>query len=232
MCHSLQMFLVLMLSLAVPACTNNSPTCAVTCMLNGGRLGDDVFSMSQAFWIHHHYGVPLLFPPFKHSQELNISRHYPHHTTERFVMRCVNVDKNTAIDKSNNTLYITHYNPNNEIPVDWSDVSFVDAFRAEIYPADENWPFMCLPTDQHTIAIHMRRGGTFWGDKYIWRITRPMQFPHFDYYVQALNILLQHLDGPCYIHIFTDDPKPKSLARKIKERLSTADQARVTIKYR
>lgn len=225
-------FLLLQLLLCGNICAGNTKS-AVTFELNGGRFGDNIFSSSQAFFIHWRYGLPFLFQPFTYSNQLKIFYLYPHCSekiAQQFKQKLrISKGKAPVIDNFNAILYTTIFYP--PIDIDWSDNEFVCAFRDIIAPADPAWRPMELPQDRHAIAIHIRTGGDFKPDEQS-RIERPLQFPPFDYYVQTLQLLLHHLQGPCHVHIFTDHSKPKSLAKKIKKKLSSKDRARVTITYR
>jgi hypothetical protein len=209
------------------------PQDAVTFELNGGRFGDNLISCSQAYWMHYRYNLPLLFKPFPYSEHLCM--YYEHTLFTRKIaqefkqsryVKSGDALQEEADKKTDATLYITTFA--HDPGVDWSDVEFVDRFRAAISPVDANWRYRKMPEDVHSIAMHVRRGGGFAYDKRI-HAHVPQQFPSLNFYIHALQLVLDHLDGPCHVYLFTDDTKPKALAKKIGKHLSPADQARVRI---
>jgi hypothetical protein len=221
-------FLLVLLYVPFSICDVSS---TVTFELNGGRFGDNIFSCSQAFWLHYRYGFQLLFRPFEYSEALKIHHLYPHLTKAavRKLTRRVRVKQHEPSYDEYDTLYATLYDEH--IDVDWSDTEFVDRYRAVISPQNSRWPSIEVPQNCHSIALHIRCGGGHeWDKKYYW--ARPLQFPSLEYYVQALHLLLRHLEGNCHVHLFTDDPHPKRLAKKIYKQLSLTDQERVNIVYR
>jgi hypothetical protein len=206
---------------------------AVTFAPNGGRFGDNLYSCSQAYWIHYRYNLPFIFKPFPYSEYLHIHHDYPHYTHDfaTHFKTTLYVKSGLPLDYiKDETLYITTFR---ESPgVDWSDSGFVDAFRYALSPVDGHWPSsLNLDDTKHSIALHVRAGGNFKYDKGFYKKI-PLLFCAADYYVQALQLLLCHLEGACVVHIFTDDEHPQKIAQHIKKQLSSADQARVEITYR
>jgi hypothetical protein len=225
-------YFTLLLSLVSFHCVVHCHTSAVTFERNSGRFGDDLISCSQAYWVHYRYNLPLLLTPFHYSEHLHIQYDHESYTKDLFkeFKRTIYVKTGLPVDyTADSTLYITTFREQPD--VDWSDEDFVDAFRRALSPIYPNWRYMRLSHASHSIALHVRRGGSFSYDKHHYTQI-PLQFPSLNYYVQALKLLLLHLNGPCHVHLFTDDPKPKPLAKKIKKQLSPIDQARVTITYR
>jgi hypothetical protein len=225
MCHLL-LFALLYASSVV--CGTDS---AVTFKLGGARFGDQAFGCSQAFWLHYRYGLPLLFTPFQYSDQLKIHHLYPHcaDVISKEFKRTLYVKSPEPRYDGNAILYTTIYE--HPIDVDWSDRDFVEQYRAVFSPYNDNWPYIEVPQDHHSIAMHIRCGGGYpWDKRNYW--SRPLQFPSLGYYVQALQLLLRHLDGPCYVRIFTDDPNPKSFVKEIRKQLSPFDRSRVKIAYR
>lgn len=208
-----------------------SMTSAVTFELNGGRFGDNLLSLAQALWVHYHYHVPLLYKPFPYCELLRIHHEYQQYTDAlaNKYKKCVHITTANPAIHDDDTLYITTFK--RDPGVNWSDPHFLDLLRAAIAPASPTWPYMAVSEGSHLIALHVRRGGGFSYDKRFYTKI-PQQFPELMYYVRALQLLLNHLDGPCTIYLFTDDKKPKSLAKKIKKTLSPANQARINIIYR
>jgi hypothetical protein len=205
---------------------------AVTFVLNGGRFGDNLISCAQAYWIHYRYNMPLLFVPFPYSELLRIHYEHPHYTESntRTFAKTIYVSNTTLPEMSSDqTLYVTTFTK--DPGTDWSDTAFVDAFRTALSPSNNKQYGMPISDTTHSIAMHIRRGGSFSYDKrFVSRI--PQQFPVLDFYVQSLCLLLRHLIGPCTLYLFTDDKHPKDLAKKIMKQLSSADRARVHIVYR
>jgi hypothetical protein len=215
------------------------PTNAVTYELNGGRLGDNIQTFVQAFWISYFYRIPLLFKPFEHSEHLRAHHVYEHSTPEKMSLYKEKVDlkknqtlvSDTELDKTDDSLrvYITRFGV--DPGVDWHNHDFIEHLRALVAPL-EQWQPPVLPTDMHTIALHIRCGGGFRADSNRCRKKKPLQFPSLDYYACALQILLRDLEGPCYVHIFTDDQNPSNLAQGILSQCSEENRKRITLTWR
>lgn len=205
---------------------------AVTYNFSGGRFGDNLIAFSQAFWLHYKYGFDLLFKPFTHSDQLNM--HYRHsHYDEAMAKqytRTVYVRTKFHPFSSPDESFIYNTMFKQDPGVDWSDGDFVEAFRQEIMPVDSELYLQPINTDTHTIALHIRRGGSFGYDKRI-RASVPQQFPSLSFYYKALTILLDHIVGDCTVYLFTDDTHPMFLAKRIHRKLSAEHQKRITWIY-
>jgi hypothetical protein len=206
---------------------------AVTYTLNGGRFGDNLISCSQAYWIHYTYGLPLLFQPFTYSEQLHIHYQYPHFNEQerKKFNKFVYIKPNTPINTDNqkSTLYITTFKQ--DPGVDWSNQQFLQTFKQAISLVQKDSNIQQISSTTHSIAMHIRRGGSFAYDKKMHTVV-PQQFPSLEFYSQSLQLLLHHLDGICTVYLFTDDSHPKSLAKQLYKTLSAPDKKRVTFIYR
>src|ERR1700722_4679998 len=86
---------------------------ALTYEVNGGRLGDHLFSYCKAKWIEYNYKIPLLYQPFDRSSELMMhtieSNHFNKELIEAYdkIIKIRNTTDN-PIDTQANTLYISN----------------------------------------------------------------------------------------------------------------------------
>ncbi|HEV2916651.1 MAG TPA: hypothetical protein VGW78_02790 [Candidatus Babeliales bacterium] len=207
---------------------------AITYELNGGRLGDNIQSFSQAFWLSYMHDIPLLFQPFEYSNQLKAHYMYPHYTKthDAHYKQKISVKGDTKRLPSlpkDSCLYVSKFE---EFPgMDWHNEGFITALCEVIRPVKE-FSFEPLPCDMHTIAMHVRRGGGFWIDDDRCRKISPRHFPNLDYYANALNTFLNMLDGPCYVFLFTDDPEPAKLSAEIMAKILPEERERITIDFR
>jgi hypothetical protein len=228
-------YTILCITLCSTFISSNAVTHAITYKLNGGRFGDNLHTLTHALWLSYTQGLRMFFQPFQYSEYLKVHHTYQHHTH-----RTANAYKQHIIVRGDSTplkglniqkkpsLYITTYveSPGLE---PWSHDDFVETLRTLIAPTHD-WNYPPLPENMHTIALHVRRGGN--ADTNHTRTGRPFQFPDIDYYARALQMLLHHLDGPCYVHLFTDDFNPARVAHDIMTQCSPENRERVTIQWR
>jgi hypothetical protein len=200
---------------------------AISYFLNKGRFGDNIKSCLVALWLAYKHNLRFIFKPFRHSELLQIHQRCEHYSNaivtqfKRYVV--FEAGDELQFDKPA-CLYFTtfHVNPG----IDWLDNNFLIYTRNFIAPL-EGWHYLSLPENMHTIALHIRRGGQY-DDAYA-RTQKPLLFPSLDYYIQALQILLERLAGPCYVHLFTDDENPYALVNAIKKELNPSYQSRITL---
>jgi hypothetical protein len=207
---------------------------AVTYQLNGGRFGDNLHSLTQALWFSFCHNIPLLLTPFPYLEQLKIYHLYDHCTTEcrRLYKQQIYVKRNSNVlhdEHADTCLYITTFDET--LDIDWNNDDFVAALRELIVPS-ECIQYLSLPSTMHVIALHVRRGGGFYVDSDHCRKLMPCRFPAVSYYIQALQMLLCHLDGPCYVYLFTDDPDPARIAHEIMAHCSPQDYNRIVIQWR
>jgi hypothetical protein len=215
-----------------PKVTSKHST-AITYTLNGGRFGDNLQSFSQAFWLSYLHDIDFILQPFEYAEHLKAYYAYEHYTPaldsryneKVFVNGC---NKSLPGEVKDACLYVSTFE---EFPgTNWQDEGFVKAVCACIAPANK-LEYPALPANAHSIAIHARRGGGFVHDSNA-RYYCPHHFPDLDYYVCALKALLCHLEGPCYVYFFTDDPDPVVLVEKMIACCTPEELARITIDFR
>lgn len=204
---------------------------AVSYELNGGRLGDNIRSFTQAYWESYKHDLPLLYVPFPGSEALMMHEQFEQLTAEtraRYGSICVIGERcPVIITDTKNTLYITTYFCKTDI--DWTDRIFVEQVKQLFLPRE---PQMLPEGIENGIGLHIRRGGGFHVDtpRVIW--SEPAHFPELDYFARALDYLLTQLEGRYKVFMFTDDPNPAALAHLLCNQLKPETAARVELRYR
>lgn len=226
-------FYAAMICVASVQARNASESCAITYERNGGRLGDDIQSFAQAFYLGYKHNMQLLFQPFDYSDQLKVHYCYPHYTKKhdaQYKHKIKVKGSTTKIENlKNSCLYVSLFE---EFPgTDWHDEGFIDALCKLIAPV-KDFAFQQLPADMHTIAIHIRRGGGFRVDTDWCKKVSPLHFPNIEYYANALNGLLMYLEGPCYIYVFTDDQNPTKVVEELLSHCLPEDLSRITVDFR
>jgi hypothetical protein len=162
------------------------------------------------------------------------------HRTEHTFKKEVTISDANQIDHNKSgIIYIGDgFLANNHI--DFENNEFVELLRSEIWPIipiDK----INLPEDHYTVALHVRRGGGYdhqlyqkdtivnIRSKYADR-NYPKRFPPDSFYIDQLKyVAALHADKKIYVHIFTDDPKPSTIAKKIE---TAVGNPRLTFGYR
>lgn len=185
-------------------------------VIEGSRFGDHLLSYMHAKWIAYKYGATLLYRPFIHSDELVLdSKEQRYNNQQTWPLKVYELNK---LSKSDNTPYFMSYFPEsayelktghwNYFAVDWSDKGFIDELRKMIQPKNPVNK-MVLPSDKVTVAMHVRRGGSF----ETFNEGFPVKFPHSYFYVDALNEIYEQLgEQELFVYIFTDDQQPDKVA--------------------
>ena len=203
---------------------------AVTYELNGGRLGDNLLSYCKAKWLSYTHGIPLINIPFPYSKQLNIHAYGMMRTNdigEKFdhVVR-LSAHKKWHINKYSGTLYIKQWKT--PVAIDWYDRKFVNELKKLIAPCG-SVTCVTIPSGCISVAIHVRRGGGYVIDKKMMK-HMPNKFAPEHFYVdQIKRILSMYSDKQLYVHIFTDDPKPKKIVSQFK---AVITNERITWGYR
>lgn len=207
---------------------------AITFDRNGGRFGDDLFSLAQCLWIAYKHGLDFFFTPFNYSDLLVAHHAYPHvnqnviarYATTYVIGRGKSVPE--VIDE--NGFYYSTYYCNSGI--NWSDREFRASLKRLITPY-RKWSYMSLPDDALSVAIHVRRGGGYRIDTDFCRRRRPYHFPSTDYYGNSLQVLLdRYPQQRFFVHIFTDDRDPAAITDLIKKCIDRADLSRIEFSWR
>jgi hypothetical protein len=222
---------------ALSSQTQNMASNAVTYEFSGGRFGDCLLTYIHAKWIGYRYQMPVLYRPFKYSEQLALHALEPLYDKEmlsNFRTQVVLAQGESVHPEARSVLFrvlyfphsvYEHYFCNRRDPsnlpffhMDYEDPAFKAELRKVIRPI-RVLPKMELPKDCTTVALHMRRGIGFDGPDL--KFTTPYKEPPLSYYVSQLRILLNlYPEGPLYVHLFTDDPNPQALLEELKEELA------------
>lgn len=192
---------------------------AITYEITNGRLGDRLLGYCKAKYISQKYNIPLLYKPFKYTDEMTMHVNEVHYDKVDldWVQKVINIEDHLNFipnDIGKNILYVVtknHYNFYNGYPYFGipKDKIFIDALKKNITPLSSYK--VLTSTDIHTIALHIRRGGGYDSESSV--AVDKMKWPTIDFYIQALNKLLEVVPlNKAYIYIFTDDLTPRSLA--------------------
>lgn len=204
---------------------------AITYEFSGGRFGDSLLAYMHALWISYISGLPLLYRPFPLSEQLVL-----HAMEQRYTYPRGKLFKEIILLKYRNgfcfadyanILYEVPYFPYDvskepephyfPFPIDWNNKEFKNELKRVIRP---RFPVaeMTLPTDRITVAVHIRRGGSF--EKL--NLGAPHKFPDDSYYKEQLRFLdklLQH--KPLYVFLFTDDREPLKILQDFQHEFAT-----------
>ena len=226
-------FLALLL---IPICLQAKPIKAVTTDNGGGRLGDQLIGYLHAKWISHKYGIPLLLNPFPYADQLMLYYTEKHLSPDDYQKygKVFQPKKGSKINYNEkiSALYIipyfpeakSEYKPKNNwyyFPVDWKDKKFKSKIQQLIKPI--NWqPYLTLPTDRTTVAVHVRQGGGF-DSVDTWK-GFPLKLPPESYYVEQIKNIYSLLgNSPLYIYVFTDDKHPEQIVERFTEATNHLD---------
>jgi hypothetical protein len=217
----------------IPKLIDSATQSAVAYELDGGRVGDSLISYFHAKWIAMEYGLPFLYRPFPDSESFYLADHdqqlsdYP---SDKFQDMVTISRKEDVAKTSPGTLIVVPYFPDvrfeystfsinfEYFPIKWNDPKFKQELRKCLQLKDSIRQFQ-LPKDCFTIAVHVRRGGTW--DHYD-SISRalPLKFPPYNYYVDQIKQVARLFPGePLYVYIFTDDLHPEGIASIFNETL-------------
>lgn len=220
-------------------------TAAVTYQLSGGRFGDNLIAFCHALWLAYKHNILLLYTPFKYGEQLVLG-HITHVDSYKYMKKVTITEAKIGKIKTElNRLYDVPYFSEFEIernfpwnknwiyfPVDWNDPKFCEQIRMFIRPINEELLNAHLPTDCITVAMHVRRGGSFEGPlladasakdgrlEYI-DINVPLRFPPDSFYLEQLKRISQLFNHQkLYVFIFTDLEKPAQFVDKMQRELS------------
>jgi hypothetical protein len=204
---------------------------AITWKSNGGRFGDDLLSYSRAKLISLKSGIPLLYLPFPYSDQLLLHENETMYTPdclEQFSrtmqLRYAPLD---VVSKNTNTLYVCRWTT--QIVVDWSDPVFLAELKKNICPRYEIEK-IAIPDGVVSVAVHVRNGGTFAPDTPQEKERCPLRFVPEEFFMDQVERLAQMFpEDNLYVFIFTDDPEPKKMAKRFKNKINNP---RVTFDYR
>lgn len=210
-----------------PLSVPTHPTSAVTYELSGGRLGDNLIAYLHARWIADRFHLPLVRIPFQGSEAFQLHELDPPVNLAQF-KRTQRVTQETPIDSNADaTLYVVPYfsecaYEQRKCPppfiVQWDDPTFQTQIARCLSPKEPPSP-LSLPTDKITIGVHVRRGGNIDAPSAVAMF--PLKFPSDAYYLEQIERIARlYPNQPLHIHLFTDDPDPKTLAHQYRSALS------------
>lgn len=188
----------------------NSPLPAVTYALDCGRFGDQLINYIKALWVSWKYDLPLLYKPFSYSEELVLSQAHLFFQ-EKGDLEAISFHSEMA--PLNKVLYVvSYYTPFIE---EWEDEAFRNYLQGLVKPLKKIKPLR-IPKGRIAVAIHVRRGGGY----DCCQSQAPTKFPPDTFYLNGLKRVADHFKGKSlYVHIFTDDRKPKRIIDKFFKEL-------------
>jgi hypothetical protein len=203
---------------------------AVTYQLSSGSgMGDLLLGYLHAKWISYQYGYPLLYKPFKYSDEfalhdleepLSEKRVFKEHllTSDLGILTC---------PRSRDLLYeVLFFSDLQEdwvlrpewtvFPIDWKDEGFRRLLKPFLAPRKRTIEKKSSQ-DGITVALHIRRGGARDMPHSYSTCLWPKRFAPLSYYVAALQKLIEIFPNtPIYVHIFTDHQHPEEIAEELQ----------------
>ncbi len=197
----------------------------------GGRFGDCLLSYLHAKWLSYQYNLPLLYQPFKYSNEL-VLHDYEICFDNKFAfkkrIKVLNIKsiENVLKKSKNSTLFIVPYFPEknfgrskvNELPyfeTNWKDKQFRSLITQLIVPKKE---IQTVEVQKNciNIAVHVREGGGF--DKSNIQLELPTKLPPISFYKEGLSRIIELFPGRAlYFYIFTDSQNPEEIAIQLQE---------------
>lgn len=201
---------------------NNNRPSAITWEPNGGRFGDNLLSYSKAKWLSYKSNIPLLYLPFKYSDQLMLHENEQVYTPEAAqsfsTIMHLPVGSKMQLLPNNNTLYISHWKT--EITIDWYDRIFIEELKQNIAPRYEIEKTM-VPDNCLSIAVHVRTGGGFVVDTEQEKERCPLRFAPDEFFIdQIARIADMFPEQNLYVHIFTDHQNPPFLKEKFEKTLN------------
>lgn len=204
------------------------PRKALTTGGKTSRIGDRLIDYAHAKWVSYKWGIPLLYKPFKYSNQLVLDDVEERFTkqkaadfkTQKTILALSELDQ----EITQNTLYIINHFPDSYdeyqylmwkdgpyIAVDWNDEKFRIMMQTLIKPKTP-LNLIAPKIGMISVALHYRTGEGYDTDQN--RRKRAMAFPPLEYYVQQLETLRTLFDDqPMYVYIFTDHPDPSKIKK-------------------
>lgn len=220
---------------------------AITYTLSGGRLGDNLLAYMHAKWACYQYDLPLYYLPFPlaegflfHEIEREKMASLPSRFRTQIHLRPMESFQNLFIRArfTKDALFIVPYFPESDweliqsrvngppysyFKVNWEDPDFHKLLKNLIAPKNPIAP-MNLPKDKTTVAVHIRRGGSYESDSAIVRGQFPLKFPTDEFYLFQIRRLYNLLGKkPLYVFLFTDDEDPLQIKIKYLDHLTDLD---------
>lgn len=213
------------------------------------RFGDSLLAFAHGLWFAENHHLPLVYSPFPYAEDL-VLYHHPdvlhldpetfgtiitlnspgmHNNLYRLCMTD-SIPENSLIVVSYfpESLYETKAFPVPYIQINWDEPKFLNRMRELVQPI-KSYPILDLPKDRATVALHIRTGYGFdhvpgyFVDGVGGSTRFPMKIPPMKYYINSLKLLVGIINGPVYVHIFTDDPHTAQIVKLFQDHFANSD---------
>lgn len=219
------------LSLSSSSLQNN----AITFVLSGGRLGDNLLSYIHAKWLSYIYDLPLLFQPFLNCEFFCLFEQENYHSSDFQFSQNVHINRNNlnSIAPGDGSIcYNLPYFPETavesaipwlyhmQLPVfsiNWEDRTFKLMIKKLLAPRVDIQP-IALQEDRINIAVHYR--SEFGDNNTLQNLQRnhAIKFPSITYHIEQLQRLIKLFsEHKIFVYLFSDDSNPENLIRIFQE---------------
>lgn len=202
----------------------------VSYCFSGGRFGDNLVAYFHAKWIAMKYGLPFLYKPFPFSDRLaldSMDATYWEGGGQKTTLSSLSQIDPASTKNVYLVNYFPEFKPELQLPqmqgvfnfeVFWNDPKFMEEVQACMTPKSKV-DIIIPPEDCVSVALHVRRGGSFESYEEGLR-NEPLKFPPDTFYIHELSRISSLFEGqPLYVHIFTDDAHPESIADRYQQAL-------------
>lgn len=210
--------------------SGEKPFAAIYLQKGVGRLGDQLLYVAEGVWLARQTKLPLYVTPFEYSEcfALDLILDKP----DRKMFKGCALKRVGSITEINpNPSVPTFYHPLFGVPykeevlagyvcraeqfgIKWKDPNFQQEIGALFKPLI---PFSTVevPDGYYSVALHHRQGGRFDNMKTVSMI--PGKFTSLSWALKKVREIHSLVQGkPLYVHIFTDDPDPEALVKRIR----------------
>lgn len=210
----------------------------ITYAFSGGRLGDNLLAYLHAKWISMKNQLPLLYKPFKYSEYFRFSQQEKLLGNKTPCFKKIRVSDEKQFKKIiGSVLFELPYFPEckfeydmlnmkkHKLPfftIDWEDPLFEKEVKAALQPV-KFVDTLSLPEGHLTVAIHVRRGGSY--ESYAQcEKNYPLKFPPDQYFIDNLQRIAEIYPGKkLYVYLFTDDEHPEVIVKHYVSQLNHLD---------
>lgn len=210
------------------------------------RIGDHLLVYIKAQWISYKTGLPLCIYPSKYYKNFPLIEKESIVTSlpKRGIQKIQINNFPTFLEKTPNTFYIVSYYPYPSMDLLYEmkkDRVFIKRIQEMLVPT-KKIPFFELPKDRTTVAVHIRKGTgiddplksvqIFNKEKIVTKnalvsrkkygdFIHPLKFAPEQYYIDQIKFLSEYLENkPLYVFIFTDDPNPFKIMKRVKNEVA------------
>ncbi len=205
--------------------------CAISSIVNNGRLGDHLLDYFSALWLSRIEGVPFFYLPFKYSDSFALSQISVKQSDLFLYKKKKELNKDVKDPFSaESTLWILPHTSKERFEqqnfsvfpwkffVNWDHPEFKEEIRKHLAPlqqVDSIYP----PEGYLSVALHLRKGGAYISDYEAYQ-SLPLHFPPDSFMIEQLKRLMEIFPNrPLYVYLFTDDLHPELLAKNFEEHL-------------